>query len=172
VGAHPLAQALPTRAGSRLPAGRYARAVIHLRIVAPQDRTDDAVRILEGEPAVINVIVLPDAARKPSGDVIFADVAREDASVVLSDLRRLGLHHHGSIAIETVDSSRSDMATDAEKAAVGAPTDAVVWEELTQQTSESAQLSMSYLAFIVIATLIAGWASSSTARSSSWGRWS
>jgi hypothetical protein len=99
--------------------------------------------------------VLANAARKPRGDVILADVAREDASVVLSELRELGLHHHGSIAIETVDSAMSDIAADAEKPAVGAPSDAVVWEELTQQTSESSQLSASYLAFIMIATLIA-----------------
>ncbi len=39
--------------------------------------------------SVINVILVEGAARKPDGDVIMADVAREDASVVLSDLKQL-----------------------------------------------------------------------------------
>ena len=39
-----------------------------------------------------------------------ADVAREDASVIISDLRELDLHHKGTIAIEEVDSAISDAA--------------------------------------------------------------
>ncbi len=105
--------------------------------------------------SVINVIRLPGAARKPDGDVILADVAREDASVVLADLRRLGLHHSGSIAVDQIDTVMSDAAIAAERAAVGSPADAVVWEELTERTSESAELSASFLAFMVIATVIA-----------------
>ena len=49
----------------------------------------------------------------------------------------------------------SDAAIAAERAAVGSPADAVVWEELAERTSESAELSASFLAFMVIATVIA-----------------
>ncbi|MGH3143903.1 MAG: DUF389 domain-containing protein, partial [Gaiellales bacterium] len=75
----------------------------HLRIVSPSERAPDVLRVLEGSPSVVNVIHLPNAARSPKGDVILCDVAREDTSVVLGDLRRLGLEHGGSIALEEVD---------------------------------------------------------------------
>ena len=130
--------------------------MVHLRIVAPPAQTPAVVARFEANPSVINVIVLPGAARKPAGDVVLADVAREDASVVLSDLRRQGLHHTGSIAVETVDTAMSDAAREATRAAVGSPADAVVWEELAERTSESAELSASFLVFMVVATLIAG----------------
>ena len=45
---------------------------------------------------MINIIQLPGAARRPDGDVVLADVAREDASVILEDLKRLGIHEDGS----------------------------------------------------------------------------
>jgi uncharacterized hydrophobic protein (TIGR00271 family) len=129
--------------------------VVHLRIVTPPERADAALELLEASASVISVVRLPGAARKPPGDVILADVAREDASVVLADLRRLGLHHSGSIAVDQIDTVISDAAIAAERAAVGSPADAVVWEELTERTSESAELSASFLAFMVIATVIA-----------------
>ena len=133
----------------------YPRCVVHLRIVTPPEQAGAVLELLEASASVINVIRLPAAARKPDGDVILADVAREDASVLLADLRRLGLHHSGSIAVDQIDTVISDAAIAAERAAVGSPADAVVWEELTERTSESAELSASFLAFMVIATVIA-----------------
>jgi uncharacterized hydrophobic protein (TIGR00271 family) len=129
--------------------------VVHLRIVAPRERADRVLEVLEGSDAVTNVIVLAGAARKPEGDVIFCDVAREDASVILSDLRALEIDRCGSIAMETIDAHMSDVATEAERAAVGAPSDAVIWEEVTARTSEDSTLSASFLAFMTLAMLIA-----------------
>ena len=129
--------------------------MIHLRIVSPPDRAEQACDLLLASDSVINVIHLPGAARRPDGDVILCDVAREDASVILSDLKELNLHEDGSIAMEEVDSSISDLAVAAEKAAAGSPADAVVWEEVEARTSENTELSASYLAFMVLATMIA-----------------
>ena len=129
--------------------------MLHLRIVVPPDRTEHVMEILRATPSVVNLIRLPGASERPEGDVILCDVAREDASVVLSDLRGLGIHHDGSIAIETVDSSISDFAERAEKAAPGMPSDAVVWEEVEARTSETAELSASFVAFMMLACLIA-----------------
>jgi Domain of unknown function (DUF389) len=129
--------------------------VIHLRIVAPEARAHQALDLLEAAPSVVNIIHLHAAARKPAGDVILCDVAREDASVILAELRALGIHHDGSIAVEEIDTAMSDVARQAEQAAVGLPSDAVVWEEVEERTSESAELSVSFLAFMVISMLIA-----------------
>lgn len=129
--------------------------MVHLRIVAPGEQAHAALAILERSGSVINVIHLHDAASKPKGDVILCDVAREDASIVIEDLKELGIHHEGTIAVELVDSAISDAADRAERQAVGAPADAVIWEEVAERTSEESALSATYLIFIVLAALIA-----------------
>ena len=129
--------------------------MIHLRVVAPERSAHRALELLEASPAVVNIVHLHGAARKPDGDVIVCDVAREEASVILGDLRGFGIHHDGSIAMEMIDTAMSDAARGAEKAAAGLPSDAVVWEEVEERTSESAELSLSFLAFMIISMLIA-----------------
>ncbi len=129
--------------------------MVHLRIVAPEAEAQQALALFENTDSVYNVIVLENVARKPAGHAILCDVAREDASVVISDLKELGIHRCGSIAIEDIDSQISDVAIAAEKAAAGLPSDAVVWEEVEARTSENVELSGSFLAFMVVATLIA-----------------
>jgi uncharacterized hydrophobic protein (TIGR00271 family) len=129
--------------------------VIHLRIVVPNYQAEHTLHLLEGIPSVFNLVYLERAARKPEGDVILCDVAREDASVVIGDLRELDIDREGSIAIEEIDSEISAAALRAEKAARGAPSDAVVWEEVESRTSENVELSASFLAFMAVAMMIA-----------------
>ena len=129
--------------------------MVHLRIVTPPDRTDAVLGILDCTPSVINIIKLPGAARRPEGDVVLADVAREDASVILEDLKRLGIHEDGSISLELIDTAISRHADAAEKHAPGAPADAVVWEEVEQRTNENVELSGVFLVFMVLAGLLA-----------------
>jgi uncharacterized hydrophobic protein (TIGR00271 family) len=129
--------------------------MVHLRIVAPREQAHAALALLEESGSVINVIHLHEVARKPEGDVILCDVAREDASVVIGDLKGLGIHRDGTIAVEFVDTAISHAAERAERQAAGAPADAVLWEEVTERTSEDSTISATYLIFIVLAGLIA-----------------
>jgi uncharacterized hydrophobic protein (TIGR00271 family) len=129
--------------------------VVHLRIVVPSHNAQHALDLLRETPSVCNLVYLERAAQKPEGDVVLCDIAREDASVVVSDLKELNIHEEGSIAIEDIDSLVSEGAERAEKAAVGFPSDAVVWEEVEARTSENTELSASYLLFMVLACLIA-----------------
>jgi uncharacterized hydrophobic protein (TIGR00271 family) len=129
--------------------------VVHLRIVAPPNCSGPALDLLKAADSVQNVILLPGAAQKPEGDVILCDVAREEASVILSDLRELDIPLRGSIALEAVDTSISSVADKAERAAAGLPSDAVVWEEVESRTSEQTELSVSFVVFMSVATLIA-----------------
>src|ERR687897_1086237 len=142
------------RAGSRAPgrsAGRNGQVLrmIHVRIVAPEDVAHRALEVLSGSEAVLNIVHLHGVATKPPGDVILCDVAREDASVILGDLKELEIPRVGSIAVEHIDISMSDAADEAEKAAPGLPSDAVVWEEVEQRTSENTELSVSFVLFMV-----------------------
>ena len=129
--------------------------MIHLRLVAPPERAGDVLTFLDRTPSVINLIHLHGAAHKPDGDVILCDVAREDATRVLTELRRLRLHHEGSITVLYVDTAISDAARRAEAAAPGNVSDAVVWESVRARTFEEADLSFTFVAFMVLATLIA-----------------
>jgi uncharacterized hydrophobic protein (TIGR00271 family) len=129
--------------------------VVHLRIVATGDKSERALELLNAHGSVCNVILLKGAATKPEGDVILCDVAREDASVIMGDLRELEIHRDGSIAMESIDSQVSDAADRAERFAPGAPSDAVVWEQVEASTSENVELSANFLAFMVLAVLIA-----------------
>ena len=128
--------------------------MIHLRIVAPEEVAHRALEVLEGSPAVLNVVHLHGAAHKPDGDLILCDVAREEASVILGDLKELEIPRVGSIAVEHIETALSDAAEAAEKAAPGLPSDAVVWEEVEQRTSENTELSVSFVAFMVLAMQI------------------
>ncbi|UGS36293.1 DUF389 domain-containing protein [Capillimicrobium parvum] len=128
--------------------------MIHLRIVSPPNRTKEVLDLLGGDDAVCNVITLPGRAIKPTGDMILADVAREDASIVVSDLRHLGIEEHGSIAIEHIDTALGSNAAAAISSARGEEADAVVWEEVQTRTSEEASLSWTYLAFMMLAASI------------------
>ena len=61
----------------------------------------------------------------------------------------------GSIVTIEIAAAVSKRARAAERAAAGSPADAVVWEEVEARTSESAVLSGSFLAFMVLAMMIA-----------------
>lgn len=129
--------------------------MVHLRVIVPAPLADDAVRIVSGHPSVVNIVRLAGVSDRPAGDVLLCDVAREDASVVVAQLRGIGIEAEGSIAIEPVETLISDAARRAELSATGSPADAVIWESVEARTSESSELSASYLAFMVIAALIA-----------------
>jgi uncharacterized hydrophobic protein (TIGR00271 family) len=129
--------------------------MVHLRIVVPSYQAGHTLDLLKHSPSVTNLIYLERAAHRPEGDVILCDVAREEASVIISDLRELDIDREGSIAMETIDSQISDAALAAEKASAGLPSDAVVWEEVEARTSETVELSASFLAFMALAMLIA-----------------
>jgi len=87
---------------------------------------------------------------------VIADVARESANEVLRELKAKGLDKNGSIALDAVGVALSSRGSEAEKAAPGAGDDAVVWEEIEQRTGEESRLSVTFLLFLSIATVIAG----------------
>jgi uncharacterized hydrophobic protein (TIGR00271 family) len=129
--------------------------MVHLRIVVPSAQSEKALDLLEAARSTSNLVFLAGAARQPRGDVILCDVAREDASVIIEDLKELGIGREGSIALEQIDSQISAAADRAERAARGTSSDAVVWEEVEARTSESTELGGNFLVFMVLACLIA-----------------
>jgi uncharacterized hydrophobic protein (TIGR00271 family) len=129
--------------------------VVHLRIVAPAPQAQRAIELLERMPTACNLVHVPGAASKPDGDLILVDIAREEASVIVSDLKELGIPRSGSIAIESTETSISDRADEVERNAPGDPGDAVVWEEVEARTSESSRLTASFVLFMILASVLA-----------------
>ena len=85
----------------------------------------------------MNVVHLPGFARKPEGDLILCDVARRDASIVMAELRQLGIARDGSISMEPVETQLSRAGAAAGSAPEELPFgDAVVWEEVMARTSD------------------------------------
>jgi uncharacterized hydrophobic protein (TIGR00271 family) len=128
--------------------------VLHLRLITPSARTDEALAVLDERHGVTNVAVVRGAAREPKGDLIFCDVAREAANEVIHGLK--WLEEAGSIAIEHVDVSLSRVAEHAKSEAPGEGDDAVVWADLARKVHNDSQMTWAFLAFLAIATQLAG----------------
>ncbi|MFD4629972.1 DUF389 domain-containing protein [Streptomyces sp. NPDC058284] len=129
--------------------------MLHLRLITPPDTTDDVVRLIERTVGATHLVVVPGAARDPRGDVVMCDVAREAGDELIGALRALGIDESGSISVENIDLSLSRRADRAEDDAPGEGADAVLWEQLADATHEESTLSVTYVAFIVLATMIA-----------------
>jgi uncharacterized hydrophobic protein (TIGR00271 family) len=129
--------------------------MLHLRLITPAERTEEVVRLVESTVGTAHLVVLPGAARNPAGDVVMCDVAREAGDELIGALRKLDLDKTGSIAVENIDLSLSKRADKAEDEAPGEGADAVLWEHLSDATHEESTLSVTYVAFITLATMIA-----------------
>ncbi|MFD9455995.1 DUF389 domain-containing protein [Streptomyces sp. NPDC059985] len=129
--------------------------MLHLRMISPADRTDAVVAIVEKTVGTTHLVVLKGAARVPPGDLVLCDVAREAGDELLQELQELGVDADGSIAVENIDLSLSRRADAAEEEAPGEAADAVLWKQLTEATHEESTLTITYCAFMILATMIA-----------------
>ena len=93
--------------------------MLHVRLIAPPETTSEVLQLLDASPAVTHLCVNEQAARKPSGDVVSFDVAREGATSVLEALRGLDLEREGAIVVENLDISISQSAAKAEEETPG-----------------------------------------------------
>lgn len=129
--------------------------MVHLRIVAPPHQAEHALELLRETKTACNIVYLRGAAVRPEGDVILCDVVREDASLIVADLRELEIDVEGSISIEEIDSQISAAADEALKEVSRVPSDPVVWEEVASRTSENVELSNTFMIFMALSMLIA-----------------
>lgn len=129
--------------------------MLHLRLIVPSDRTGEVTDLLEGTVGTAHLAVLPGVARDPVGDVVLCDVAREAGDELIGALRELGVAEYGAITVEKMDLTLSARADRAEEEAPGEGADAVLWEELTDVTHEESTFSITYVAFLAVATMLA-----------------
>ncbi len=129
---------------------------MHLRLTLPAELAEEALQCLSGSVAVCNLVHVPGAVRKPPGDLVLCDVAREHASVIVSELTDMGVGRTGSITVDEVPTIISDAPDRAEEAAPDmAFGDEVVWEDVEARTSDDTTLSINFIEFMLIAALLA-----------------
>jgi uncharacterized hydrophobic protein (TIGR00271 family) len=129
--------------------------LLQLRVTVPSDRTTEVRELFEQCPGTAHLAVLPGASVAPAGDLVVADIARESADGVVAALKELGIDRDGGIVLMAVDAAVSSAARRAEERAPGDAADAVVWEQVIRTVDADARLSISYLGFLTIATLLA-----------------
>lgn len=129
--------------------------MLHVRVVVPAELTDEVLAVFRDDPAVSALTLLRGAAVDPEGDVVTADVAREAGNEVVDRLDALGVPEVGSVHVHQVSTWVSRRGYDADRATPGASADAVVWAEVTQRAYEETEVNWTYLAFMVMATVLA-----------------
>ena len=128
--------------------------MLHVRLVSPTDLTPRAVGLLTDDRYVFNLVVFPELARNPDGDVIECDILAGAANSVLRGLRELEIDRHGSIIIEPVEMAFSGTAAEAERRQLGALAHAPVWEEVEARIRAEGTYLPSFYVYLVIAGII------------------
>lgn len=145
----------PVAPGSGTASTGQAVQVQQLRLIVPTHLLAEVLTRLRGASGVAHLVHVPGAASEPPGELVFCDVARESVNAVVEELQRLGVHHHGAIIVESLDTVVSDAAASAESRAPGHGADALVWEALESNARLDATLTPSFLIFMSVAATIA-----------------
>jgi uncharacterized hydrophobic protein (TIGR00271 family) len=128
--------------------------LIHIRAVSPTDVTPRLVESLGANGGVVNLVVLEGVARNPAGDSLQFDVITAEANRVVDDLRRFGLDVRGSIVIENVDTSISELAAQAERREPSKANFSPIWEEAEARIRERGTYRPSWFVLLAIAGII------------------
>jgi uncharacterized hydrophobic protein (TIGR00271 family) len=128
--------------------------MIHFRIVSPPVETPDLVSDLEGNNAVLNLVVLAGASRHPAGDMVQFDVLTGAANAVFALLRQRGIVEHGAVVAETIDNWLSETAEVAERKQSRFEALTPVWELVDARIRSDGVYPPSWFVLLVIAGVI------------------
>ena len=127
--------------------------MLTLRISAPADLADHVEEILSGVPSLATLSRERGASIEPAGDVFTAMVERDAVNDVVHELTDLGVPRDGCILIQDPGTWVSARALEAERHSPGS--DNVVWPEVVEAAYEQSRISGMFLAFMIMATLLA-----------------
>jgi uncharacterized hydrophobic protein (TIGR00271 family) len=126
--------------------------MVHLRVVCP-DGT--AAAVVDALRAQVGVVAVRQAGETSDGTEITADLARECAGAVFTTLHDLGVIARGMVTLEPLDTAIGTLVERAEEDAPGQGADALIWDELASRTGEDSTLTGTFVAFMILATLLA-----------------
>jgi uncharacterized hydrophobic protein (TIGR00271 family) len=129
--------------------------LLRLDIHADPVHADAAVDALLAHPNAINVTRIAGARLQPPGDLVSCDVPREAAGGVLEGLEAIGCcHGSASVTVHTGLAHISERANAAEAGAAGEAADALIWPLVRDTLEEEVELSITFVAFMVLATML------------------
>jgi uncharacterized hydrophobic protein (TIGR00271 family) len=129
--------------------------LLHVRAVVPESTHGPLLDDLEQHVAVCNIVLLAGMARKPGGHVVLFDVVREAADDIVVLLQAHGIDREGAFSIEHTEFAMGAAAERAERLAPGDGGGAVIWSEVRESVAADSGLSLQYLAFFIVGSLIA-----------------
>ena len=127
--------------------------VLTMRVNCPAHLSEQAQAILSSDNGVSALSVIKGASTRPVGDLIYADIPRENANHVITELRALGIDHEGTIVINDAPTWISQKAFEAEAQAPGAGSDAVVWASVIERAYADSTLTWTFISFMIFFVL-------------------
>jgi uncharacterized hydrophobic protein (TIGR00271 family) len=129
--------------------------VLQIRVICPPELTPRVVEELSAEHGTASVAAHPASALSPEGDLVVVEVARERGNAVVDTLVALDVPARGAISIIALEAHTSRQGDEAQRLAAGHGVDALLWEELEERASEDARGSVTFVALMILASLIA-----------------
>ena len=129
--------------------------VITVRVCCPAALVPSVTDLFATNPACSTLAVHVGASVSPRGDIIEADLPREAVNDVIDALADLGVPAQGTIQILPVSTWVSQRALASESRTAGTRADAVVWADVVERAYEGTALTLTFLSFMTLATLLA-----------------
>ena len=127
---------------------------LHVRVVSPPAMTTMLAGSLAADSGVLNLLVLPGAARRPDGDAVHFDVLTRSADPVIRQLRELGLDRYGSIMVDSVDAAIGAAVQPRPRGGLVHRAIAPVWDVVEARIRAEAIYPQSFFILLAIAGLI------------------
>ncbi len=127
--------------------------MLTVRVSAPAALADQAEAILRDGPSLVTLTRERGASLEPVGDVLVALLERDAVNDIVRSLTELGIPHEGCILIQDPGTWVSARALEVERKSPDA--DNVVWPEVVEQAYEQSRITGMFLAFMIMATLLA-----------------
>jgi uncharacterized hydrophobic protein (TIGR00271 family) len=123
-------------------------------VVSPPGLTERLTGLLTAEAGVLNLVVLPGAARCPGGDSVSFDVRDGAANQILTQLRSCGLDHDRPVVIQVVDAVMAVPERHGTAPGSRFREIAPVWDLISARIRDDATYAPSFFVLLVIAGLI------------------
>lgn len=127
--------------------------MLSVRVSVSAELADAAEQILRDGPSLVTLSRFRGASVDPEGDVLVALLERDAVNDVVTQLNDLGVPQHGTILIQDPGTWVSARALEVERASPDS--DNVVWPEVVEQAYQQSKVTPMFLAFMVMATLLA-----------------
>jgi uncharacterized hydrophobic protein (TIGR00271 family) len=127
--------------------------MIEVRVTCTTDLSDAVQQAFLAAPGMTSLAKYSGVSLTPVGDVFEAQVERDSVNALVYALEDLGVQVEGSIEINESLTDISDRQTRAETNVH--VRDGVIWPEVIENITDQSRLSFIFIAFMVLATMIA-----------------